>query len=170
MTDKLKNYKVTISAADIKNSGGTFGFNGNSGIPYLSKTAGADTPALWFPLIAPSAHESGQGLKLKSIEIPIRATTQNFNTTPTFTIYRRNMLALSDASVDNTASTLPCTLTGATVTANAKDRLLTISVTTPALDYDTEDKACYWGKLALDAGTSTALRIYDAIAYYEVTV
>lgn len=169
MADMLRPHKVPIPVKSFITSGGTWNFNGNTGIPYLSHTAADDSPVLTIPIPAPSSHEAGQGSKLTSIDIPIRATTQNFDTVPTVVIYRRNMLALTDATVDLTATTIPCTVTGATVTADANDRLITATVTTPALDYDTEDKASYYAVLSLDAGTATVLNVYDAIAYYQVT-
>jgi len=170
MSNKLKLFKMKIPCKNFVTSGGTFTAVAGTGIPYLSKTAANTTSMIAIPIPILQGHESGQGVKLKSVEIPIRLATANADSAPTVTLYRQNMLAVAGASADITASALTTTLTGATVTADANDRLLTCTVDSPALDYDTEDKAGYVANLRINAGTSTALRVYDAIAYFEVPV
>lgn len=163
----LQAFKVPINIGAMMTSGGTYALRINAGIPYLSKTAADDTTGIYIPIPIPSV-DGQHGAKLKSIEVPIRVSGQNLDATPSVNLYRRNMLAVAAAGTNLTASAITGTTTGATLTAAATDRLITFTVTDPALDYDTEDKASYCLRLGVNAGATSALRVYEALAYFEI--
>ena len=170
MSNRLKVFKKTLPLKNFITSGGTWNFVTNAGIPYISKTVADTTTLILIPIDVPQSHESGQGVKLKSLDIPIRVATEDLDSTPVVTLYRRNMDAVTGATADMVASTITCTTAGATVTKDANDRLITLTVDSPALDYDTDAKLSYFATLRLNAKDSSAIRVYDAIAYFEVPV
>lgn len=169
MSHRLKGYKVNVPINSARFSSGTWTFFTNSGVPYISKTAAVTASRLSLPITIPSV-DGEHGVKLKSVEIPIRVATADLDSAPIVTIYRRNMLAVAGATADLTASAITATTTGATVTSDAQDRLLTVTVDSPALDYTTEDKATYSIDLYINPDSGSLVRVYDAIAYFEVTV
>lgn len=163
--------KQVIPVKSMITSVGTWTAYTNTGIPYilLATTASARTPTVSIPIEIDST-DGQHGVKLTSIEIPVRFGIANLATAPTLTLYRRNMLAVAGAGTNLSASSITGTKTGLTATKATTDRLLTFTVTTPALDYTTEDKASYALQLWFSTGASTTVRIYDAIAYYDIPV
>lgn len=170
MTNQLTKYKNRVPIGSMFTSTGTWTRVTNSGIPYYSKSAAAETAKVTIPIQALSA-DGAFGGQLTTIDIPVRVATANLVSAPTLTVYRRNAsLAVTGAGTNMTASSVTGTLTGATITAAATDRLLRFTVTTPALDYGTDSKADYVAELTLHAATTSAIRVYDAIAYFQTTV
>lgn len=170
MPNVLTSFKRQTPIQPSDASTGTWSRTTNSGLPFISKSAAAAVSLIAFPL--PVESRAGEfGAQLDGIDIPVRIATANLVSTPTLTVYRRNAsLAATGAGTNMTASTIAGTLTGATVTAAATDRLLRWTRTTPAIDYSSDAKADYVAVLRLNAATTTAIRIYNAITYFSVPV
>ncbi len=149
-------------------STGTWTRVSNSGNPYITKATTAELSKISTALPLES-FATETGCQLNGIDILIRVTTANLVSAPTLTVYRRNTsLANVGGTVNITTSTVAGTLTGATVTAAATDRLLKWVPTTPAIDYAKDSKADYSFELTLRTATTTATRVYNAITYYSV--
>lgn len=160
--------KKEVGIGNMFVSTGTWTRVTNAGLPYYSKAAAAETSKVVIPIPATNG-AAENGLYLTSIDVPIRVATANLVSVPTATLYRRKTsLAVAAAGVNMVASSITGTSTGAKLTAAATDRLLTFSVTTPAYDYSTDAKCTYNLELKFNAATTSAIRVYDAIAYFSV--
>lgn len=161
-------YKKELPVGSMFTSTGTWTRVTNSGLPYYSHGAAAETTKVVIPIPAPSG-SAETGLQLTSIDVPVRVATANLVSVPTATLYRRkSSLAVAAAGTNMVASSVTGTVTGAKLTAAATDRLLTFTVTTPAFDYATDSKMTYNLELKFNCATTSAVRVYDAIAYYSV--
>lgn len=169
MPYQAKAEKVLIPNKIMVFSTGTWTHLTNTGIPYASKAAAAGTSKILIPISLPS--KDGQyGIKLTAIKVPIRVATAALVSTPTAELYKREMLAVAGASADIVASTITITSTGLTLTADAQDRLTTHTISSTEWDYSSSYDIDYNLILTMNAATTSAIRIYDAIAYYEVLV
>jgi hypothetical protein len=167
MTNKLDTFIHPIPIGEMFASTGTWSTITNSGVPYLSKAAAAHTTKVMIPV--PALGQSGLGGRaLTKVEVPVRVATAALVSTPTATLYRRNNAAVAAAGTDMAASTVTTSKTGLTTTAAATDRKITVTVSTPALD--TTNNYSYFLQLTFNTATTTALRVYDAIAFYQLPV
>jgi len=138
---------------------------GTGGICHNAKAAADETQTYTIPINIPRTINV-QGIKITKIEVPMRVAVANLDAAMAPTLYRINMLAVAAANVDITASTI--TTTDDTFVAfDANDRLLTVTVTTPIDDLTTQAKCSYSLNLTLNAASTTTIRVYDAIVYYE---
>lgn len=168
MSSNIRSYKRIVSVTSMTFTTGTWTYSSNTGIPKQTKTATDETSTINIPLNFPSV-DGELGSRITKVEIPVRITTANLDAAPGLVLYRRNMLAVAGAGTDLTASTVTTTDDGV-VTAAATDRLWTVTVTTPAWDYTTEDKASYNLLATVNAGASTVVIVYDALVYYDLIV
>lgn len=165
----LKPFKKKISVGQMLFSTGTWTRTTNTGIPVATKTAGAETTKVSIPIDCIS--QDGQfGVKLTSIKVPIRMATAALVSTPTAVLYKRNNIAVAAGTTNLVASTVTTTATGLTVTTAATDRLITVTVTTPALDWDSTSDEDYNLQLTFNCATTSALKVYDAVAYFSPVV
>lgn len=150
---------------------GTWTNTQSSGAVYAAKTAADNTPVITIPITPPGGRRADQfGTKLTKIEIPYRATTADLDAVPGAVLYRSDEdLVVAGATGDVSVATVTTTNDGV-VTADANDRLLTVTVTSPAYDYDTEAKCTYNLVLTMNCAAGTVLWIYAAKAYFEALV
>lgn len=167
MHGDLKKLSQVIPLGSILKSTGTYTNPSNAGLPYLSKSAAAETTKLTIPLSGLIREDVQFGLILDSIEVPVRIATASLVTNPTATLYKRNVKAVTGAGTDQTASSVTITKTGFTKSAAATDRKLNIAVTTPALDYTSSNGIDYVLELNFQCATTTALRVYSPIVHYR---
>jgi hypothetical protein len=160
--------EIQLPVGTYITSTGTWTRVTNSGLPYYSKTAAAETAKVVIP-VAVDKGALETGTQLTSIAVPVRVATANLVSVPTATLYRRKTsLAVAGAGTNMTASSVTGTVTGAKLTAAATDRLLTFTITTPGWDYSYDPATTYNLELSFHAATTTAIRVYDAVAYYSV--
>ncbi len=146
---------------------GTWTFTANTGIGYWGKSAANETSVLTLPISLPFI-SGEQGVKLRSIELRHRIATQDLDAVLAGTLYRRN-LYLAAADTDITATTITGTETGAEVGSDAQDQPPYIfTITDPAWVYSsTITLVDYQFSLSINCGTSTAFRLYSAVAVYD---
>lgn len=155
-----------VSLKDLNIATGTWTYTNTSGLLYMLKTAADETSVITFML--PFARRSDQfGVKLKSVEIPLRVITADLDAAPTAVIYRNDFdLVVAGATGDAATVTIPTTDNGV-VTADSNDRMLTITVTSPDWDFTTEAKCNYTCSLSLNCAATTVVRIYPPVVNYE---
>ncbi len=161
--------QLPVSCKTFNFATGTWTYSANSGIPFLSKSAADETSTVTIPVMLPFM--SGQfGVKLKAIKVPIRIATANLDAVIAGTLFRTNYyLAATGGGVDMTATSVSITETGAEVTAAATDRLYTVTISNPDwVHTSTVNLVGYQLSLVLNAATTSAIRVYDAIAVFEV--
>lgn len=162
----VKQQQLPVKTYDLNT--GTWTFTQSSGIYYASKTAAAETTVVSIPIAIPRL-DNQYGIRLKSINIPVRVGTADLSSAPTITLYQQNLGVPTNATPANiTATTIPST-NNAVVTNNAADRLWTVTVTTPTLENaaGAVPDQSYLLVLSIPCATTTALRVYDATAIYE---
>lgn len=161
--------QVPVSLKDINIATGTWTYTNSSGLLYMLKTATAETSTVTFTL--PIPRKGGQhGVKLKKILLPLRLTTSDLSGSATCVVYRNDFdLVLAGASGDVSTATVT-TSNDSVVTADANDRLWTITVTTPDWDYGTEAQAQYTCSVALPCAAGTVIRLYPPVVEYEELV
>lgn len=138
----------------------------SSGSSFSLKTATAETSNIYIPLSL-ERNSRFRGVRLKSIDLYVRITTADLSSAPTLTLFRRDYDAVvAGATGDATVVTVPTT-NNAVVTADANDRLWTVTVTNPEWDLDTEAEATYMLQVTLPCAASTVVRFYHATAVFE---
>lgn len=140
----------------------------SSGLEYYYKSANDETGSYAIPISIPRSLEA-KGIKITKVELPVRVAVANLDADMAPKLYRQNMLAVAGASVDITATEITSTNDfNAATTFDANDRLLTLTVTTPADDLAVQAKCSYSLEIpAINAAAGTTIRIYPAIVYYE---
>jgi hypothetical protein len=145
---------------------GTWTLTNTSGMIYMLKTATDETSTIITPIHLPRRTAS-HGVKLKSIKIPVRVTTADLDAAPSSVLYRNDFdLVVAGASGDAAAATITETEDGS-LTADAQDRLYTITVTSPDWDYDTEATCDYTLVTTVNAAATSVVRVYAPIAVYD---
>jgi hypothetical protein len=147
---------------------GTWSDTASSGITYKGKTT-ANTTSVVSVLITPPRLDDQFGTKLEEIVFNYRAATQALDAAPTCTLYRVALDTVAGASDDIDATALTITHDGV-ATVDSNDRKLTVTISDPAYDYSTESRCYYQLDVTLNAGTSTALRVYAAEAKFITQV
>lgn len=161
--------QVPVSLKDLNIATGTWTHTNASGLLYMLKTATDETSTITFTLPMPR-HAGQHGVKLKKVLVPLRVITANLDAAPTCAIYRNDFdLVVAGATGDATTTTIATTNDGV-VTADANDRLLTITVSSPDWDYATEAQANYTCSIALNCAASTVVRLYPPIVEFEELV
>lgn len=169
MSETLKNRTLPISVKQMNFATGTWTYTYASGIEKMRKTATDETATVTIPIHIPRQSDQ-HGVKLKSIDVMIRVATADLDAVPGCTLYRQDFdLVVAGATGDQAAVAVTTTDNGV-VTADAQDRLLTITVTNPALDYGTETTCAYLLELTFNAAASTVVDVYKAFAKYEELV
>lgn len=165
---KIHEMTLPISVKQMNFATGTWTYASNSGIPYVAKNAADETSVVTIPIMLP-ALRGEIGVKLKSIEVPLRITTADLDAVIAGTLYRTNSyLAVAAGGVDITATSIAITEAGTSVTAAATDRLYVATIPTPDWDFtSTRTKQSYQLNLSLNAGAASIIRVYDAAAIYE---
>ncbi len=146
---------------------GTWTYSANSGNPFYSKGAADETATVTIPIKLPLLRGE-VGVQLDKIELGIRIATADLDAVLAGTLTQANhykAVAAAGVNMDTTAVTI--TETGASVTNAATDRLYTATVSSPALTYTSTVTAVSWElQLVINAGATSAIRVYDALAYY----
>lgn len=148
---------------------GTWTETHGTGLSYLLKTATDETSTVHIPL--PVSRRSDQfGAKLKKTELIYRCITADLDAAPGSKIYRQEFdLVVAGATGDIVAAELTTTNDGV-VTADANDRRLTTTVTTPIWDYDTEVSCAYKQELTFNCAATTVIRLYGLLVYFDFLV
>lgn len=156
-----------VSPGAYKITTGTWTLTNSSGILYQLKTATAETSVISIPLNV-ERRDGEIGVKITSVEVPLRITGADLSGVVAGTLYRVNMNAVTTPGTNITATALTITETGTSVTLNAADRLYTATITTPAYDFATQDECSYQLDLSLPCAASTVVRAYGAIIHYAL--
>lgn len=161
--------RVPVSLKSLNIATGTWTYTNSSGLLYMLKTATDETSVITYTL--PIPRKANQyGVKLKKIYNPLRVITADLDAAPTSVIYRNDFdLVVAGASGDVATATITTTDDGV-VTADANDRLLTTTVSSPDWDYDTEAMCQYVHSLSLNCAATTVVRIYPPIVEYDELV
>lgn len=161
-------FQLPISCKQFNFATGTWTYAANSGNPYFAKTATDETSTVTIPIMLPFMSNEF-GVKLKSIKVPLRITTADLDAVVAGTLTRTNYykaVAAAGTNMDTTAVTI--TETGTAVTAAATDRLYTATISSADWVYSsTITVVGYQLNISLNAGASTIIRVYDAIAVYD---
>ncbi len=161
--------QLPVSLKDINTSAGTWTYTESSGQVTLDKTAADNTPIITFPLLIPRRNDQF-GVRLKSIIIPYRNTTTNLDAEITASIVRNEYDAVvTGATGDIAVATVASTHDGS-VTADANDRRMVITVTSPDWDYATEALCVYVAKITIDAAAGSVLRLGFPVVVYDELV
>ncbi len=164
---KMHQMILPISCKVFNFATGTWTYAANSGNPYFSKGAADETAVVTIPILLPLMRGE-VGVQLDKIEVPLRIATADLDAVVAGTLTQANYykaVAAAGTNMDTTAVTI--TETGAQVTAAATDRLYTATISSPALTYTSTVTAVGWQlSLSLNAGATSAIRVYDALAYY----
>lgn len=158
-------YTVNIPVTTMKFTTGTWTTSTTSGILSATKTATAETAVVSIPICVPR-RDGEIGMKLNSIDVPLRITTADLAGVLAGTLYRVNQNAVNTPGTNITASTLTITETGTSVTANAADRLYTATISIPAYDFTTQDECYYQLDLSINAASTTVVKVYSAVAKF----
>lgn len=161
--------QLPISIKKMDFATGTWTFNQSSGVVFMSKSAADETSTITIPIHIPRRNDQ-YGARLKEIKFPYRATTANLDAVPSVTLYRNEFDLVVAGATGDAAATAVTTTNDGVVTANAKDRLLTITVSSPEWDFSTESLATYTLVLGFNCGATTVLRAYSAFAIYDELV
>jgi hypothetical protein len=168
-TNHISEKLLPISVKNMDFNTGTWTFASNSGVPKVSKSAAAETTVVTIPIMIPR-QDAQYGAKLKSIKVPLRVTTANLSSTPTITLYQTNRYkAVAAGNVDIDATTIASSH-DAVVTASANDRLITVTVTSPAFENaaGAVNDISYQLVLSIPCAAGSVLSIYDAAAVIEL--
>lgn len=157
--------RLPVSVKDLNIATGTWTYTVTSGAIYMLKTATDETSVITFSLPIPRRSDQF-GVKLRKVEVPIRVITADLDAAPTCVIYRiDNDLIVAGATGDHAVATVATTDNGV-VTADAQDRKLIITVTTPDWDYDTEAECQYNCSISLNCA-GTVVRVYPPVIVYD---
>jgi len=162
-TETLFTRQVSPSAYKITT--GTWTLTNSSGILFQLKTATAETSVISIPILL-ERRDGEIGVKLTSVEVPLRITGADLSGVVAGTLYRVNMKAVTTPGTNIDTTTLTITETGTSVTLNAADRLYTATISSPAYDFSTQDECSYQLDLSLPCAASTVVRAYGAIVHY----
>lgn len=159
---------MVVPVTNMQFTTGTWTISSSSGVLQAAKSAADETPKVSIP-IALDRRSEQFGSKLKAIRLHYRATTTNLEAAPAVSLVRVNLKALSDASLDTDTTAVSTTHDGV-VTANAKDRLLTITVSSPDFDLSSQARAYYNLDVDFNCAAGTVLTIKGAeVVYDELT-
>lgn len=158
---------LPVSVRSFNFATGTWTYSANSGIPFYSKGAADETAVVTVPIKLP-VMRGEVGVQLDKIEIPLRIATADLDAVLAGVLTRCNhykAVTAAGTNIDTTAVTI--TETGTAVTNAATDRLYTATVSSPAFSYDGTVTAVSWElQLTINAGATSAIRVYDALVYY----
>lgn len=158
--------QLPISVKQMNFATGTWTFNNSSGLVFMSKGAADETSTVTIPVHIPRS-TAQFGTKLKSVKVPIRVATADLDAAATADIHRIDMDAVVSGATGDAAAVAITETDNGVVTADANDRLFTVTITSPDWDYSTEATATYVVTLTLNAATTSAIRVYDAYAVYD---
>lgn len=167
-TRQIREKTVTVPLKTMDFNTGTWTYSTNSGIPKYSKAAAAETTVVTIPLNVPK-EDIQYGFKLKSIKIPVRATTTDLTSAPTFTLYQTNKYKAVVGAGTNIDATSLTTSNDAVVTAAATDRLWTVTVSTQAFENLTGavNDYAYTLTASIPCAAGTVLTVYEPTLVYE---
>lgn len=139
----------------------------SAGLSSRLKSANAETTTVDVPISLSRRTDIG-GIKLNSVQLIYRATTADLSGAITVALHRQEFdLVVAGATGDVVAAAIATTNDGV-VTADANDRKLTVTVTSPALDLATETDCTYWLRVTFPCAAGTVLSVSGAIVNYEV--
>lgn len=158
-----KSVSVPLKAMNFAT--GTWTYNNSSGIEFQSKGAADETSVITAPIHLPRRTDQ-TGVRINSIDVYYRNTTADLDAAPSATLHRLNLKAVSGAGTDNDATAITTTNNGV-VTAAATDRKMTFTVSSPAFDYSSTQTQDYVFTLTLNAGATSAIRVYRVVVNYD---
>lgn len=165
----LADFIHTVPLKAITTSTGTWATPFSSGIQYLSKSAASETTTVFIP-IEPPRRSDMSGVQINTINVPIRVATDSLTSAITATLFRINDNAAIASGTGNVVATALTTTDNASTLGtgiDADDRLLTVTVSTPSLDYSVDDAITYSLVLTVVALTATSLRVYSPKVYFN---
>lgn len=166
---QVRTTQRVIGLKNLNIATGTWTYTNTSGLLYMLKTATDETSVVTYTL--PLPRRAGEfGVRLRKIYNLIRVITADLDAVPGSIIYRNDFdLVVAGATGDAATATVTTTDDGV-VTADANDRLLTTTVTTPEWDYATEAQCNYTHQLTLNCAATTVVRIYPPVVEYDELV
>ncbi len=154
-----------IPVTTFKFTTGTWTTATSGGILSASKSATDETTTVSIPICL-DRRDGEIGVKLTSIEVPLRITTADLDAVIAGTLSRVNLKAVTTAGTNIDATAITITETGTGVTANAADRLYTATISSPAYDFTTQDECYYQLDLSINAAATTVVKVYSATAKF----
>ncbi len=160
--------EYTVPVNEMNFATGTWTTTVASGVMYKNHTAASESCVVTMP-IAPPRRTDIAGLQITSIKVPVRVANSSLTTAPTITLFRVNdATAIMSGTADITSTEITTTSDAASLTgADAQDRALTITVSSPNFDFSVDPSLNYALNVTLSADASTSLRVYPAKVYFK---
>lgn len=169
MSYNAQNHRRFIPFSEMTFTTGTWTTTYVAGVGYSLKTATDETSTVDCPIVIAPRRSDFDSIKLKTVELIYRATTEDLDAAPTLALRRLNTDIVVAAGTGNVGTNTLTTTSDAVATAAAADRRATFTVDSAGAIFDFSDKerAHYHATFTLNAAATTVIRVYGVEVTYE---